>query len=147
MQCYAMRWKTLPLLLTILLPMFAAGAMADSPAPTVIVVDSSGSMAAQLDGEARLDTARHALADLLEKWPADAPVGVIAYGHRRASDCKDIEELVPIGPVDPKAIEGIVGHLQRGMRLTAMIQDAELQLMSDSLNVALTPRVRMAAAA
>ncbi len=83
----------------------ATGAAADSPAPTVIVVDSSGSMAAQLDGEARLDTARHALADLLEKWPADAPVGVIAYGHRRASDCKDIEELVPIGPVDPKAIE------------------------------------------
>lgn len=49
--------------------------------------------------------------------------------------------------IDPKAIDGIVGHLQRGMRLTAMIQDAELQLMSDSLNVALTPRVRMAAAA
>lgn len=48
--------------------------------------------------------------------------------------------------LDPKAIDEIVGHLQRGMRLTAMIQDTELQLMSDSLNVALTPRVRMAAA-
>jgi uncharacterized protein YaeQ len=47
--------------------------------------------------------------------------------------------------LDPKAIDSIVGHLQRGMRLTAMIQDTELQLMSDSLNVALTPRVRMAA--
>ena len=47
--------------------------------------------------------------------------------------------------LDSKAIDGIVGHLQRGMRLTAMIQDTELQLMSDSLNVALTPRVRMAA--
>ena len=49
--------------------------------------------------------------------------------------------------IDPKAIDEIVGHLQRGMRLTAMIQDTELQLMSDSLNVALTPRVRMAAKA
>ena len=49
--------------------------------------------------------------------------------------------------LDPKAIDEIVGHLQRGMRLTAMIQDTEVQLMSDSLNVALTPRVRMAAAA
>ncbi|MFZ2754034.1 MAG: YaeQ family protein [Lysobacteraceae bacterium] len=48
--------------------------------------------------------------------------------------------------LDPKAIDEIVGHLQRGMRLTAMIQDTEVQLMSDSLNVALTPRVRMAAA-
>jgi uncharacterized protein YaeQ len=47
--------------------------------------------------------------------------------------------------LDPKSVDAIVGHLQRGMRLTAMIQDAELQLMSESLNVALTPRVRMAA--
>ncbi|MBN8212336.1 MAG: YaeQ family protein [Xanthomonadales bacterium] len=47
--------------------------------------------------------------------------------------------------LDPKAIDEIVGHLKRGMRLTAMIQDTEVQLMSDSLNVALTPRVRMAA--
>lgn len=46
--------------------------------------------------------------------------------------------------LDAKAIDSIVGHLQRGMRLTAMIQDTELQLMSDSLNVALTPRTRMA---
>lgn len=49
--------------------------------------------------------------------------------------------------IDPKSIDEIVGHLQRGMRLTAMIQDAELQLMSDSLNVALTPRMRMTTAA
>lgn len=48
--------------------------------------------------------------------------------------------------LDPKAIDEVVGHLQRGMRLTAMIQDTEVQLMSDSLNVALTPRVRMASA-
>lgn len=49
--------------------------------------------------------------------------------------------------IDPAAIEGVVGHLQRGMRLTAMVQDTELQLMSDSLNVALTPTVRKAATA
>ncbi len=31
--------------------------------------------------------------------------------------------------------------LQRGMRLTAMIQDGELQLMSDAANVTMRPRV------
>ena len=46
----------------------------------------------------------------------------------------------------PDDIEAIVGLLERGMRLTAMIQDGELQLMSDRQNVALTPRVRVAAA-
>ena len=46
----------------------------------------------------------------------------------------------------PDDIEAVVGLLERGMRLTAMIQDGELQLMSDRQNVALTPRVRIAAA-
>lgn len=48
--------------------------------------------------------------------------------------------------IDPAAVDGVVGLLARGMRLTAMIQDGELQLMSDSANVALVPRVRMAPA-
>ncbi len=43
-------------------------------------------------------------------------------------------------------VEQLITLLQRGMRLTAMIQDGELQLMSDNANIALTPRVRMAPA-
>lgn len=48
--------------------------------------------------------------------------------------------------IDAAAVEAVTTVLQRGMRLTAMIQDGELQLMSDSANIALTPRVRMAPA-
>ncbi|MBB3343189.1 YaeQ family protein [Luteimonas sp. RC10] len=48
--------------------------------------------------------------------------------------------------LDPADVEAAVGLLERGMRLTAMIQDGELQLMSDRASVALTPRVRMAPA-
>ena len=44
-------------------------------------------------------------------------------------------------------VEAITSLLERGMRLTAMVQDGELQLMSDRSNIALTPRVRVAAAA
>ena len=36
--------------------------------------------------------------------------------------------------------------IQRGMRLNCLIQDGELQLMSDTINVVLRPTVRMAAA-
>lgn len=43
-------------------------------------------------------------------------------------------------------VDQLAALLQRGMRLTAMIQDGELQLMSDDTNIALTPRVRMAPA-
>ncbi len=48
--------------------------------------------------------------------------------------------------IAPDSVEAVVGLLERGMRLTAMIQDGELQLMSERANVALTPRVRMAPA-
>jgi Ca-activated chloride channel family protein len=116
--------------LVVLLP--AAAATAETP-PTVIVVDSSGSMAAQLDGEARLDTARRALADLLAEWPAAAPVGLVAYGHRRTGDCADIEELFPIGPVDAAAMTRRLGDLRaRGKTpLSASLQAAAALLEAE----------------
>lgn len=43
----------------------------------------------------------------------------------------------------PEDVEAASALLERSMRLTAMVQDGELQLMSDRLNVALTPQVRM----
>ncbi len=48
--------------------------------------------------------------------------------------------------IDPASVDAISTLLQRSMRLTAMIQDGEVQLMSDTANIALTPRVRMAPA-
>lgn len=48
--------------------------------------------------------------------------------------------------IDHASVAELSGLLQRGMRLTAMIQDGELQLMSDTANIALTPCVRMAPA-
>lgn len=46
--------------------------------------------------------------------------------------------------IDPGSVDALAGLLERSMRLTAMIQDGELQLMSERANVALTPRIRMA---
>ena len=44
--------------------------------------------------------------------------------------------------LNPDSIEAAVTLLQRSMRLTAMIQDGELQLMSDSATIAMTPSWR-----
>lgn len=49
--------------------------------------------------------------------------------------------------IQAEDVAALAGLLQRGMRLTAMIQDGELQLMSDSANVALKPRVLMSSSA
>jgi uncharacterized protein YaeQ len=45
--------------------------------------------------------------------------------------------------IDSTSIEAATKLLQRGMRLTAMIQDGELQLMSDNETIAMRPSIRM----
>jgi uncharacterized protein YaeQ len=49
--------------------------------------------------------------------------------------------------VDPGSVDAMVQLLDRGMRLTAMIQDGEVQLMDAGRSVALRPAVRQAPAA
>jgi Ca-activated chloride channel family protein len=81
-------------------------AFADDVAPSVLIVDSSGSMAARLpDGRVKLDAARTVIKETLANWPVGGELAVVAYGHRRQSDCADIETLSPLMPVDATAIE------------------------------------------
>lgn len=47
--------------------------------------------------------------------------------------------------IDAADVEAVTALYQRSMRLTAMIQDGEVQLMSDSHSVALRPRLLTAA--
>lgn len=49
--------------------------------------------------------------------------------------------------LDAAGVAAATGLLGRGMRVTAMIQDGELQLMDTDTTVALTPTVRMGPAA
>lgn len=68
------------------------------------------------------------------------------WWNKHAAALARLKNLTVID-IDPDAIDRAVTLLERSMRLTAMIQDGELQLMSERSNVALTPRVRMAVAA
>jgi len=67
----------------------------------VIVLDGSGSMWAQIDGEARISIARETLSSVLAELPADLELGLMTYGHREKGNCADIEMLV-----DPAAGTG-----------------------------------------
>ncbi|WP_420334217.1 vWA domain-containing protein [Roseibium sp.] len=64
----------------------------------MFVFDGSGSMWGQIDGQAKIVTARETLARVATQLPPDLEVGLVAYGHNRKGDCSDIETLVPIGP-------------------------------------------------
>ena len=77
-------------------------------------------------------------------------VVVVNYGGR-ASDIwwsKNADALarlknLTVLDIDEATVAAIAGLFGRGMRLTAMIQDGELQLMDTATTVALRPAVRM----
>lgn len=60
----------------------------------IIVLDGSGSMWAQIDGEARITIARDTLSEVLSTMPDDLELGLMTYGHREKGNCGDIEMLV-----------------------------------------------------
>ena len=77
-------------------------------------------------------------------------VVVVNYGGRsgdvwwakNAAGLSRLKNLTVID-VDADSVDAITRLFDRGMRLTAMIQDGELQLMSPDHNVALRPAKRM----
>ncbi len=62
---------------------------------TIIVLDASGSMWGQIEGKPKLEIARDTLKTVLQSVPADAELGLMAYGHRQKGACSDIELVVP----------------------------------------------------
>ena len=66
------------------------------------------------------------------------------WWDRIASSLTRLKNLTVIDiPTD--VVESLATLIQRGMRLNCLVQDGEMQLMSDTINVTLTPTVRMAA--
>lgn len=63
---------------------------------TMIVLDASGSMWGQIEGEAKISIAKNVVGDMLTEWDDNIGLGLIAYGHRRKGDCSDIETLVSV---------------------------------------------------
>lgn len=124
----------------------AGGAPAEVPAALLLVLDASGSMWGQVEGENKIVIARRVLGGLVDGLDDGSEVGVIAYGHRREGDCDDIETVVPRGALDRAALKATVGRLDpkgktpitRAIRtafdsLTAAGGGATVILVSDGL--------------
>lgn len=73
-------------------------AIAASADRAIIVLDASGSMWGQIDGQPKLEIARQTLRTVLQTIPADLELGLLAYGHREKGNCDDIELVVPPAP-------------------------------------------------
>ena len=77
---------------------------ASTNANMVFILDASGSMWGQVEGKAKMAIAKEVMADLIQDLPDGMNVGLVAYGHRKKGDCKDVEELVALAPVDKRVL-------------------------------------------
>jgi Ca-activated chloride channel family protein len=108
---------------------------------TMIVLDASGSMWGQIEGEAKIGIARRVLADVLGTIPGEIELGLMAYGHRQKGQCGDIETLVAPAPGSAAAISGAAEGLSPLGKtpLTASVRRAadELKFTEDKATVVL----------
>ncbi len=81
------------------------------PQALLLILDASGSMWGQIEGENKIVIARRVLGGLVDGLDDGSEVGVIAYGHRREGDCDDIETVVSIGPLDKGSVKRTVEAL------------------------------------
>ncbi|WP_147306608.1 MULTISPECIES: VWA domain-containing protein [unclassified Wenzhouxiangella] len=107
---YPCRQAVVVLLMAALLPLAAQAEQAQTE-KTILVLDASGSMWGQIEGESKIAIARSVIDDLLDSMPPERSLGLSAYGHREKGNCADIELLVPPGPDTRDAIREAVARL------------------------------------
>lgn len=96
----------------------------------ILILDASKSMWGRIDGKTKAEIARSVVGELLTDIPAERRLGFVAYGHRRASDCNDIEELAPVGSDRAQMRSSLAGLEFKGKTpLTAAVRFA-----ADKLN-------------
>ena len=74
----------------------------------LFILDSSGSMAAKLGGETRMQASKRVFNKLIGELPATVDAGLEVYGHHCDKDCSVIEVMVPVGKLDAPAIKAKV---------------------------------------
>lgn len=112
----------------------------------LFIFDASGSMWGKIGASAKIQIAKETMAKLSDKITAASKVGLIVYGHRNASDCNDIETMLPIGSFDkakfnttikginPKGKTPIALSINQALALIRGINDpVTIILVSDGL--------------
>jgi Mg-chelatase subunit ChlD len=80
----------------------------EKPTNLVIILDSSGSMKAQMNGQSKMDIAKEAVKDFVSKIDDDSiQISLVVYGHKggnaqsqKAESCSGIEEVYYLGAVN-----------------------------------------------
>ncbi len=78
----------------------------------MLVLDGSGSMWGRVDDEPKITIAKRVVGQVLNDLAGKVNMGVMAYGHRSKGDCKDIQTLIPLGPVNAKTYMSTIAKVQ-----------------------------------
>jgi Ca-activated chloride channel homolog len=113
----------------------------------MLIFDASRSMWGQIDGKNRIVIARQVLGKVFQRYESRLKLGIMAYGNRSSSNCRDVNHIKPVGRIRAaaytKAIQSINPRgktpIARAIRLGAAKLDyknkkATLILMSDGLD-------------
>jgi Ca-activated chloride channel family protein len=101
-------------LIAVVVAVMLAAALPARAQDALLVLDASNSMWGRVDGRPKIAIARDAVGALARALPAGTRMGLMAYGHRRAGDCADIEVLIQPGPVDAAAFARAASVTPRG---------------------------------
>ena len=113
----------------------------DKKVNVALLIDSSGSMKAEVDGESKMSLAKESLDRLAKELPGSVNVSLIAFGHKgtgsdsdKEMSCQAVESFYPLQPYDGSAFsQSLLKFDPRGWTpLAASIELANEQLSSRS---------------
>lgn len=116
---------------------------ASNPAPVMMILDASGSMAAEDLGtkkESRMEVAKNAATAVIDGLKDDAEIGLMTYGTgtgssdaEKSEGCKDISVLQPVGQVDKTTLKDEIKGIQESgyTPIGAALEKAAAELPDD----------------
>lgn len=76
-----------------------------------LILDASGSMLAQMDGQRKIVMARQALTEVVNGLPEGSQVALRTFGRQRPDDCSDMELISPMAPLDRTALNAQIAAM------------------------------------
>ncbi|HXG79406.1 MAG TPA: VWA domain-containing protein [Methyloceanibacter sp.] len=108
-----MRGKRCAQLVLLSAALFVAGAAAQTSPPAVIVVlDASSSMSGKADNTTKIAAVRSELSQAVATYRDRLSFGLVAFGHRKASNCADSEILAKPGEFSPETQDKLLEKIK-----------------------------------
>ncbi len=87
-------------------------AHAEDGSRVILVLDASGSMRAKINGVSKIDIAKEVVGKIVSGWQPQDELGLVVYGHRKKSECSDIETVKEPGPLNVAEYMAAVNAIQ-----------------------------------